>query len=289
MKPRFTNAEVIPAPGARAVIRALTILKSFGGARASWDLTHLAAAVGLHKTTTFRLLGALQREGFVVYDAATATYRLGPALVGLGALARRSNDLHLVAHEVLIELAAFTGETATLEILAGDDVLILDEVHGRFLIGCRPEIGTRWPAHATSTGKVLLASRPSAPVADDAAHSKGRARLARLAPNTITSHKRLQQELATVRRLGYATGVEEIEPGFTAVSAPVLDVDANVVAAVSVGGPSVRLTPQRLPALAVAVMDAGRRVSTRLGFVSPAVQGTHPARGSSRTHARSRA
>lgn len=268
MKQRSTNSRKRSAPqphaaGTQAIDRALAILTTLGGSRADWGLTELAAELGLNKTTTFRILGALERARFVVRDAARQSYRLGPGVVQLGMQARRSAGLHDAARPVLEALAAETGEAATLEVLVGEEVLILDEVRGRFLVGSSPEVGTRWPAHAASTGKVLLAAARFA--ADGAGPPASRGRLARLAPNTITSRAALDAELAEVWRRGYAVGSEEVEPGFVAVGAPVRNAEGRAVAALSVGGPKHRLTSARVTELAALVRQAADRVSERLG------------------------
>lgn len=271
MKQRSTTerngpAAVTRASGTQAVDRALALLTALGTARAEASLPELTAELGLHKTTIFRLLGALEREGFVARSVERQTYCLGPAVIRLGAQAQRATGLNDAAHPVLLALAADTGETATLEVLVGDEVLILDEVHGRFLVGSRPEVGTRWPAHAASTGKVLLAA---ARFADGAAERRAReqppARLVRLTPNTITSRARLERELADVWRLGFAVGREEVELGFVAVGAPVRNADGRVLAAISVGGPRTRLDDGRIESLATLVRAAADRVSARLG------------------------
>jgi DNA-binding IclR family transcriptional regulator len=254
--------------GTQAIDRALAILKALGSGQASWGLTELAAELGLNKTTTFRILGALERADFVARDAVRQSYHLGPGIVQLGVQARRSVGLHAAARPELVALAAETGETATLEVLVGDEVLILDEVHGRFLVGSSPEVGTRWPAHAASTGKVLLAAARFEPGAARPGPAPRR-RLARLAPNTITSRARLDEELAGIWRRGYAVGVEEVEAGFVAVGAPVRNSDGRTVAALSVGGPKHRLSGPRVVQLAATVRDAANRVSQRLGAPVP--------------------
>jgi DNA-binding IclR family transcriptional regulator len=144
-------------------------------------------------------------------------------------------------------------------------VLILDEVHGRFLVGSSPEVGTRWPAHATSTGKVLLAAARHDDDGMPRRAPRAAARLARFTANTITSRARLERELVEVWRNGFAVGLEEIEPGFVAVGAPVRNADGRVVAAISVGGPSARLDGARVESLAGLVRAAADRISLRLG------------------------
>ena len=271
-----------PASGTQAVERAIAILAALGGARADAGLSELAAELGLHKTTAFRLLGALEREGFVARNAERQTYRLGPALIRLGAQARRATGLHDAAHAVIDGLAAETGETATLEVLVGDDVLILDEVHGRFLVGSSPEVGMRWPAHATSTGKVLLAAARHDGDGTPRREPPPAGRLARFTANTITSRARLERELGEVWRNGFAVGLEEIEPGFVAVGAPVRNADGRVVAAISVGGPSARLDGTRIELLSGLVRAAADRISLRLG-APPDSLGAHISAPSTRS------
>ncbi len=275
MKPRFTEVPSRPIPGTQAVVRALSLLRAVGCADGECGLSKLATEHGLHKTTALRLLGALEREGFVARDGNAGAYRLGPTLIALGTQARESVDLRAVARPILQALAAKCGETATLETLSGDEVVIVDEAHGRFLIGAQPEIGTRWPAHATSTGQVLLAA---------AKHERGseppmpRGRLARLAPRTITSRAELDRALDRVWRAGYAITDSEIEDSFVAIGAPVRDSRGITIAAVSVGGPGVRLPRSRHAALATLVRQAAADLSRRLG--APPVRAAQ-ARGTS--------
>lgn len=262
MKQRFTPArppvEDPPLPGTRAVIRAIAILKAFGGERSTWGLTELAQELALNKTTVFRLLGALEREGMLTRDSQRDVYRLGPELIVLGAHALRSADLREAAHDQLEILAERTGESATLEILAGDDTLILDEVLGRFLLGGSAEIGTRWPAHATSTGKVLLAAARQAGCALPE-------RLEARTPRTITSRTRFDRELTHVAQQGYAVAMEELEPGFVAIGAPIHNHEGHVIAALSIGGPTGRVAAAQIAHLGALVRSAADEVSRRLG------------------------
>jgi DNA-binding IclR family transcriptional regulator len=148
--------------------------------------------------------------------------------------------------------------------LVGDQVLILDEVHGRFLVGSSPEVGMRWPAYATSTGKVLLAAARFE--TGHPAPAEGRmGRLARLGPNTITTRAALERELAEVWRLGVAVAREELEAGFVAIGAPVRNAQGRAVAAVSVGGPTARIRGATVMHLSARVRQAADRISQRLG------------------------
>src|SRR3954463_394436 len=146
-----------PLAGTRAVVRAITVLKALGRSTNAYGITELGSATGLSKATVFRLLGALENEGMVARDVSSGAYRLGPQIISLGASALSTTDLRTIAHDELVRLTNESGETATLEVLTDGEIVILDEVQARFLFGATPEIGRSWPAHATSTGKLLLA------------------------------------------------------------------------------------------------------------------------------------
>jgi IclR family transcriptional regulator, acetate operon repressor len=248
-------------PGTQAVARAVGLLKAFSDARPEWRLTDLARAARLHKATAHRLLAALEREGMVMRDAGGELYRLGPEAIVLGARAARASDLRATAAPELRALATETGETATLEVPVGGDMLILDEVAGGALLGAVPEVGTRWPVHATSTGKALLALLPTA-----RRRAMLPARLSRHTARTIVSTAALGRELDRVRRKGFAVAAEELERGYLAVGAAVCDHDGRPVAAISVGGPRLRFPPARVESLGRALVIAARRVSAALGF-----------------------
>lgn len=267
------RSNLAPLPGTRAVVRAITVLKTLGRSTDAYGISELGEETGLSKATVFRLLGALEGEGMVARNGETGTYRLGPELINLGASALSATDLHAAAHHELVELTRRTGETSTLEVLFGTDVVILDEVKGRFLLGSTPEIGRRWAAHATSTGKLLLALGPGV-------HTL--ARLPRLAHRTIVSRSALERELRRISKLRYAIAVDELEPGLVAMAAPITNHDGAVVAAISVNGPGSRLTASRRRQFLSPLCKAAATISRRLGAPPETLHGATPAR-----HARS--
>jgi DNA-binding IclR family transcriptional regulator len=256
-------------PGTQAVLRAITLLKAFTDDRPSWKLSDLARHVDLNKTTTFRILTALESEELITRDADDEAYRLGPAALTLGGRALRANSLRTVARPFLEQMAAETQETAALEVLSGSEVLIIDEVLGTHVMTGTQSIGTRWPAHATSTGKALLAALPADEVARRLA-----GRLTAWTPQTITSLAALQADLEETRRRGYAVAREELEVGLVAVGAPVRDYDGRCVGAVSLAGPAQRLTCERTPAFGARVVAAALAIARQLGY--PPERGEHP-------------
>jgi IclR family acetate operon transcriptional repressor len=261
MRRQVAHYETKAYPGTQAVLRALRLLKAFSAERPERSLAELSGAAGLNKTTTYRLLTALLSEGLVARAADGEAFRLGPEAVALGSRAQGSGDLRAAARAELAALAAETRETATLEVLVGRDVLILDEVVGSHVVATVPSVGTRWPAHATSTGKTLLAHLPG-----PALEALLREPFPAPTPRTITDPASLRRELARVRERGYAVSAEELEPGFVAVGAPVRAADGAVVAAISLGGPKVRLTSEEVAGYTRRLPAVAGRIAARLGY-----------------------
>lgn len=250
-----------PYPGTQSVLRAISLLKAFSDERPEWRLSELAEGVELNKTTVFRLLTALASEGMVARNPDSDTYRLGPEIVVLGGRALRSNDLRSLSQPELKALAAAVGETATLEILVGSETIILVEVAGEHVMSGGQTIGTRWPAYATSTGKAVMAYLDAEELAEAIPTP-----IPLITPNSITSRDSLYEALATVRQRGYAVADEELELGLIAIGAALRDLDGRAVAAISLAGPTVRLTTDRIPGIGAMVREAALRISAQLGF-----------------------
>ena len=251
-------------PGTQAVQRAVALLKAFDDARPAWGLSELARETGLNKATAHRLLAALEREGLLGRAADGERYVLGPEIVVLGGRALRANNLRAVARPELERLADDTRETASLEILSSGEMLVIDEIAGGHLMSGVPDLGSRWPLHASSTGLVTLAFLPE----DTAAGLLPRV-LPPVTPATITARAVLRAELAVIRARGYSIADETLEVGLVAIAAPVFDHDGRAAAALSIAGPKVRLTTECLPAVGERVASSAARVSAQLGHRPP--------------------
>jgi DNA-binding IclR family transcriptional regulator len=248
-------------PGTQAVRRAMRVLKVFAGSRPEIGLSELARVAGLNKTTVFRLLSAFEGEGFVQRAPEGGAYRLGPELTALGLRALGATDLLFAAQAELRALAEATQETASLDVLVGREVLILEEAVGGRVLKAVSEVGARWPAHATSTGKALIAFLP-----EEQRQEFLTSPLRKLTPKTLCDPEALRRELRRIRARGYATMREELENGLAAVGVPVMDADGRALAALSISGPSARLTAKRTSDITQRLSAAASRVSKRLGF-----------------------
>jgi DNA-binding IclR family transcriptional regulator len=243
-----------PPQGAQAALRAVRLLKLFSNERPEMSLAELSRASGLNKTTTHRLLRALQSEALIDRNPATSTYSLGTGLMALGVQALASNDLRKRVRPVLRTLARDTGETATLEVPFEDSMLIIDEVPGSHVLVSAGNIGTRWPIHATSTGKAWLAF-------DDAGIDRLGQKLKPLTSNTVVQKEDFKPQFAEIRRRGYAVTIDELEVGFTAVATIIRGVLGEVQGALSIGGPTQRLNATRRAELGISLCRAAQRLN----------------------------
>ena len=250
-----------PYPGTQSVLRAITLLKAFSDEHSEWLLSDLAQEVSMNKTTAYRLLTALESEGLVTRDPGSNAYRLGFGIVAMGGLVLRSNEIRSLCHPELEALATSTQETASLEVLSGSETLILDEVVGKHVMRGAQSVGTRWPAYATSTGKAILASLPA-----DEIKKRLPEKLLALTPHTYSSLAMFDQELERTRVRGYAVANEELELGLVAVAAVLRNHDGEPVGAISLSGPTLRLTPDQIPNIGLLVCAKARHVSVQLGY-----------------------
>jgi len=247
----------------QSVDRAATILEILARDGEA-GVTEVARELGVHKSTASRLLAALDRRELVTQDTARGKFRLGPGIVRLAGAASRRLDVVQESRPVCRALAQEVGETVNLAIMSGRDALYLDQVAGPAALSPHNWAGQRIPLHATSDGKVLLAYLPEAALAECLTPP-----LARFTDRTVTAADDFRRLLAEVRRQDYATAVEELEAGLTAVAAPVRNAEGSVFASISASGPSFRIPADRIPALAVAVRRAAAEVSRRLGWTPP--------------------
>lgn len=245
-----------PPQGAQAALRAIRLLKLFTAEAPELQLADISTLSGLNKTTTHRLLQALQSEELLNRNPVSGSYRLGSAMMALGVQALSSNDLRLRARPLLKRLAEETGETATLEVPIDDTMLILDEVSSKHVVGASGNVGTRWPIHATSTGKAYIAFEM------DGTH-RLRAQLSSLTAKTITRIDVLEKQLADIRRRGYAETVDELEEGFSWVGAVVRDGMGEVLGALSICGPSQRMSENRRAQLGATLCVAATQLQPR--------------------------
>jgi DNA-binding IclR family transcriptional regulator len=242
----------------QSVDRALTVLWLLAR-RGDLGVTELAADLGVHKSTAFRLVSTLEAHDLVEQVSDRGKFRLGVGVLRLAGATTVRLDLVRETRPIAGRLALAVGETVNLAVRSGREALYLDQVSGPSALVLQNWVGQSIALHASSNGKVLLA------FCGDGLGELG-SPLPRFTAATITDPVRLGAELDVVRARGYATAVDELEEGLTAVAAPVRGADGAVVASLSASGPTFRLTAARLPEVAEQVLQAAIDVSYRLGW-----------------------
>jgi DNA-binding IclR family transcriptional regulator len=219
--------------------------------------TDIAEATGLTRSTAHRLILGLEEHGFLVHIGGLG-YVLGPRLLGLARSAVGDLPLRELAHPSLERLARITGESAQLYVRDGDRRVCVDAVESDSELRTIVEVGAELPLTAGSAGKVFLAFGPPALSAELLATAD------RVTPKTPVG-ERLERQLVTARRLGWASSAGEREPGVGSVSAPIFESMGSLLAVVSISGPEHRLGRISGKRYAPAVMEAAREIERALG------------------------
>jgi DNA-binding IclR family transcriptional regulator len=243
----------------RAVERAMQILSSFDNGHAERGVSEVAQATGLHKATAHRILVTLFNGGFLERTADGERFRLGLRLMELGLGALRSLDFRRAAFPYMQQLVERFQEICTLSMFDRGQVLYVEVVHSQRSLTIAARVGRHLPVHCTASGKVLLAFLPT-----EVVEPVLNAPLAVYTEKTITAPDKLREELKVVRQRGYALADEEFEVGIWAISAPIRDMDGNVIAALSMPFPMNRLRRERIPEIAQALLEAANAVSAHV-------------------------
>jgi DNA-binding IclR family transcriptional regulator len=247
--------------GVQSVDRALYALELLAR-HGEAGVTDLAAEIGVHKSTAFRLLCALEERELVEQAHERGKYRLGFGILRLASAVSGRLDVTQQGREICERLAGEVGETVNIAVLRSHYAVNVDQARGPSAVGTHNWVGELTPLHATSSGKVLLAFM-SPQARRELLESAG---LTRFTERTITSIDDLDRQLASVARDGYVVSFEELEHGLNAVAAPIRDHSGTVVAALSVSGPGYRLTEERALEFAPAVASAADAVGHRMGY-----------------------
>ncbi|MEN3304962.1 MAG: hypothetical protein V7603_1164 [Micromonosporaceae bacterium] len=248
--------------GVQSVDRAISVLEILAR-RGEARVTEVAAEISVHKSTAFRLLGALEERGLVEQDTDRGKYRLGFGILRLAGAVSARMDVTRHGRPVCERLARELGETVNIAVLRAHYAVNVDQVVGAAAISAQNWVGQLTPLHATSSGKVLLAHLAE----DRRADLLAAAGLTRFTPATVTTLAELRTHLALARERGYATTVEEYELGLNAMAAPVRAHHGEVVAAVSASGPAYRFTAARMEEVASVLVAGADEISHRLGHL----------------------
>jgi DNA-binding IclR family transcriptional regulator len=249
--------QVTSGHGTAAVDRGADLLLRVLESEQPVALTELATATGIPKSTASRLISALERRGLVEQDGQRGRLRPGPAILRVAERSMLERNVVELARPTLDVLAEASGETINLAVPARHGVEHVAQVDSRHFLGTGQWLGRSVDYHCTAVGKVFMAfGRAPTPVQPLTKH----------APATITDPGRLRSELEVIRRTEFATAVDELERGLAAMAAPVRGARGDVVAALSITGPTVRMTPTRILELQTVLLEEAQALSRRLGY-----------------------
>ncbi|HSC73322.1 MAG TPA: IclR family transcriptional regulator [Gaiellaceae bacterium] len=257
----------IEAGFSQSLERGLGILAAFTPTQPSLGVSELAREVGLSRSTTHRYMSTLTRLGYLQQDPSSRRYRLGPRVLDLGFSAINSMELRVISSPYLQRLSDETGFTVNMAILDGADILYVERCRsslaGQREIDLNLHVGSRLPAYCTSMGKVLLAYLPP----ERRGALLDGVPLGRRGPNTLTSRKALEAELAAIRERGLALNNEELAYGLRSIAAPVRGPGGDVVAAINLAVHSSMVSMRDLVArLGTSLRRTAAEISRQVGY-----------------------
>lgn len=242
----------------QSVDRAVTVLDILAR-HGEAGVTEIAQELGVHKSTAFRLVVALEQRDLVEQTADRSKYELAYGIVRLAGAASAQLAITQESRAVCQQLAEESGEGVNIAVLDRDEAINVSQIRALRSVSAYNWVGQRTPLHATSSGKVLLAFQP--PERGGELLSGG---LERFTDHTVCDVRELRAELDRVRQRGWSSTTEEFEVGLNAIACPIHDAEGAVVAALSISGPSYRLSTDVFPQLARTVSAAAAAISARI-------------------------
>ncbi len=250
-------------PRIQALARASAIIDVIAaGSEQGVGLSEISRATELNKTTAFNLLASLVTLRFLDQDQHSRRYRLGLRNLELGRIVQQRMHISHLARPVLADLCKKTNETVNLGLPHLLDLSVIDSFQGSRILHATSYAGWRSMYHCTALGKAFMASWDE-PMRRTVYRSCG---LPQQTPNTITDINALEAQLAQFRLQGYALDFEENEPGVNGIAASIFNGLGEVAAAISVCGPSNRLTEPVLEQIATHVMAAADSITTAISY-----------------------
>ncbi len=242
--------------------KGLAVIRAFARDRAALSLSEVARDARIPAATARRCLRTLEELGYVTHSG--RAFLLRPKVLELGAAYLESINIEQITKTHLEELARKTDDSAALCVLDGTDIVYVARTSVRTLLRLEAHVGSRFPAHATSMGRVLLAGLG----AERLRRYFENAKLEPLTERTVTDPGKLRTLIEDCRRLGYATVEDELAYGVIALAVPVFDHQRRVVAALNSSSHSRRITRKRLVRERLAMLQqASREISADLAAV----------------------
>lgn len=243
------------------LVKAINILEVFSKNENSLSISELANATGLNVSTTHRIANTLVSYGYLRQKGKRGKYLIGLKFLEFNTILMKTLKIRDLALPVLEKLRSASGESTNLAILDRNEVVYIEHLDSNYTLRAFTAVGNRAPLHCTGVGKVFLAT-----LDEPRRKSLIEKPLARFTDNTIIDPDELSGELAIVKREGVAEDNGEMETGVRCLAAPVKGASGNVVAAISISGPYVRLNNTRVEELKPLIKDYALEISKILGY-----------------------
>jgi IclR family KDG regulon transcriptional repressor len=225
-------------------------------------ISELSRRLRLGKSSVHRFISILKQLGYVSKNENNKKYSATLKLFEIGAMVRGRNRLVNIARPYMEELGDRFHETINLGLLDGNEVVYVDKVESIHTLRIDLAIGRRVPSYCTALGKIFLAYLPE----KDLERYCGEAHFEAMTQKTITSRTELVKNLNLVRKEGIAVDDRELDHQIRCIAAPIRDNSGGVIAALSIAGPTTRLTIERLKSFKRPLIEATRKISQKLGY-----------------------
>jgi IclR family acetate operon transcriptional repressor len=245
----------------QSLTRGLSILECLARSEGGLTLTDIARRVELPASTTHRLLGTLEKTGFVYQMGDLGRWYVGLSAFTVGSSFLANRDFATHSHAYMRRLMEQSGETANLAILDGTEAVFIAQIQCHETMRTLVKLGSRVPLHASGVGKTLFASLPNEQI-DAILKVRG---LPRITENTIVAPETMWAALRVIRQRGYSFDDEEHARSTRCVAATVYDEHAEPLGAISLAGPSSRLSDERIRQLGPLVAHTAEELTRKLG------------------------
>lgn len=246
-----------------SVDKALLIVKLLAEKERAMKLTEIADTLGMNKGTLHGLISTLKFHGFVDQDAKTQEYRLGLYLIDLGDIASRSLDIIRISTPIIEEVRDKLQETVHIAKLDNTKtgIVYVNKKESKQSMRIYTTIGSRNPSYCTGVGKVLLAH-----LDEDELEKVLDSDLKQYTSKTITDKDELRERLKGYREAGYSFDDEEFSMGLRCIAAPIFNHEGKAVYSISVSGPVVRMTEDKMRMTAKVLQEAAETISKKIGY-----------------------
>jgi DNA-binding IclR family transcriptional regulator len=245
-----------------SVVKALNVMECFSREVKELKLTEIANRLEMPKSTTSNLIYTLMDMGYLEQNSENGKFRLGAKLFMLGKIFEYHFDLIQMARPHLERLRDAFNEAVHLSIPYETEGICVDKIEGNNSMGMNSQVGKKLPLHCTASGKLFLSGMPN----DKLEKTLESIDLFKRTTHTITDVKLLRSAIEEIREKGYSLAVEEGEVGLTSMAAPIYNYNGEMIASISIAGPTVRLSEDSRTAIIAEMLNVSKMISAKLGY-----------------------